>query len=66
MIPYFQHICFRVQVIDTGHLVTSGGNPQSLIFRVLDIFIVGVAYVCAPNRCIIVNDGSPNERLVFH
>ena len=33
----------RVQVIDTGHLVTSGGNPQSLIVRVLDIFVVGVA-----------------------
>ena len=31
------------QVIDTGHFVTSGGNPQSLILRVLDISIVGVA-----------------------
>ena len=41
--PYFEHIFLRVQVIDTGHLVTSGGNPQSLILRVLDIYVVGVA-----------------------
>ena len=28
---------------DIGHLVTSARNPQSLILRVLDIFVVGVA-----------------------
>ena len=56
MFPYFQHICVPVQVIDTGHLVTSGGNPQSLILRVLAIYVVGVVQVCAPNRCSIVND----------
>ena len=37
-------------------LVTSGGDPQSLILRVLDFSVVGVAYVCAPNRCSIVYD----------
>ena len=31
--------------------MTSGGNPQSLILRVLNISVVGVAYVCAPNGC---------------
>ena len=39
----FQHVCFCVQVIDTGHFVTSGENPQSLILRVFDISVVGVA-----------------------
>ena len=34
---------FRVQAIDTGHLVTSGGDPLSLILRVLDIFVIGDA-----------------------
>ena len=34
---------FALQVIDTAHLVTSGGDPQSLILRVLVIYVVGVA-----------------------
>ena len=65
MFPYFQHICFRVQVIDTGHFVTSGGNSQTLSLRVLDISVVGDAYVCNLNRCSIVNDRSPNRLVCY-
>ena len=54
-----------MQVIDTEHFVTSGGNTQSLILHVLDISVVGVAYVCAPNSCSIIYDRSPNW-LVSH
>ena len=31
-----------MNVIDTEHFVTSGGNLQSLILRVLDIYVVGI------------------------
>ena len=41
--PLSPYICFCVQVSDTGHLVTSGGNTQILILHVLDIYVVGVA-----------------------
>ena len=44
------------QGVDTGHLVTASGNPQSLVMCILDVSIVCVAYVCAPNRCTIVDD----------
>ena len=41
--------------------MTSGGNPQSLILCVLEISVVGVAYVYAPNWCSIIYDRSPNR-----
>ena len=62
---YFQHICFCVQMIDTGHLVTPGGILRASLLHVLDIYVVGGAYVCAPNRWSIVYDRSP-YRLVCH
>ena len=34
---------FHVYRYPYKHFVTSGGNPQSLILRVLDISVVGVA-----------------------
>ena len=60
MFPKFHHISFYVQVIDTEHLVTAGGNPESIILCIFDVSVVGIAYVCAPNRCSVVDDRSPN------
>ena len=34
----------------------ASGNPQSLVLCILDVSVV-----CAPNRCSIVDDRSPNN-----
>ena len=52
-------------MIDTGHLVTSSGDSQSLGLCVLDFSVVGVMYVWTPNRCGVVDDRSA-DFLVSH
>ena len=41
--------------------MTPVGNPQSPILYVLDMSVVGAAWVCVPNRCSVVDVRSPNR-----